>query len=466
MAARFDDSEVLQATGATRTRPGSRTTFEGVCTDSRQLIPGCLFVALKGDRFDAHDFLTQAAEGGAAAVMVNSGKANDFSSETVAVYEVSDTVRALGRLARFHRDRFNIPLGAVTGSNGKTTTKEMVASILSTRGPVLKTQGNLNNEIGMPLTLLGLDATHVAAVVEMGMNHSGEIARLTEIARPDAGLITVVQAAHLAGLGSIEGIAKAKAELFYGLPYSSTAVVNVDEPLIVSHSSQVSAKTMTFGTSAHAQVRLLSSGEQGRSGLLLKVGYEGQSYSVSLQLLGQHNALNATGAFALGLSLGYSPDECVRGLQATRAYARRLQLLEAPDHVTVVDDCYNANPASMRAALQTVKQLAAKGRAVAVLGDMLELGAEEEGEHTQMGIAAASGVALLALFGPLMKHAYAEAVKRLGEKVRHFDEVGALLDWLQPALRPDDVVLVKGSRGMKLERVVEGITKHSALGGH
>lgn len=466
MTVRFNDSEVMKATGAVMARPGTALSFEGVCTDSRQLTPGCLFVALRGERFDAHDFLEQVVKAGAAGLVVNTSHVAAIAAGPT-VFAVDDTLHALGRLANFHRNRFKIPIAAVTGSNGKTTTKELVASILSMRGPALKTHGNLNNEIGVPLTLFGLDTQHVAAIIEMGMNHAGEISRLADIARPDAGLITIVQPAHLEGLGSIEGVASAKGELFRGLGAGATAVVNIDDARVAGQAKGLSAKTLTYGRSEDAQVRLVSVEQQGREGLSLRIRYAGAEYSTALRLVGDHNAMNATGAFALALAVGYSPEECVRGLEAAQAHARRLQIVDAPHGVTVVDDCYNANPASMSAALRTVQELAASdGRAVAVLGDMLELGADEMQEHTQLGVTASDRVALLALFGPRMKHAYAQATKKLGANVKHFEDVSALVAWLQQQLKPNDFVLVKGSRGMRLERVVEALTGTSQGGGH
>lgn len=466
MAIRLSDQQVVQATGGQRTRIGPRASYDAVCTDSRQIAPGCLFVALEGEKFDAHDFVQQAVEAGAAGVVVKAGKRLNLVDPNCAIYEVPDTLRALGAIARFHRQRFRIPVGAVTGSNGKTTTKELVASILSTRGPVLKTHGNLNNEVGVPLTLFGLEPRHVAAIIEMGMNHPGEIARLTEIARPDAGLITVVQPAHLEGCGSIEGVAAAKGELFHGLSPHATAVVNVDDARVAGQARKLAAKTLTFGRAKDAHVRLASVEPHGRDGLALRVTYAGNDYSIALRLVGDHNALNATGAFALALALGYSPEECVRGLEAAQAHARRLQIVDAPGGVTVVDDCYNANPASMTAALGTLQQLASDGRAVAVLGDMLELGADEAAEHARMGVTASDRAALVAFFGPRMKAAHAEAVKKLGEATAHFEDVGALLSWLQGRLAPKDYVLVKASRGMRLERVVEALTGQASPGGH
>ncbi|MFO0594324.1 MAG: UDP-N-acetylmuramoyl-tripeptide--D-alanyl-D-alanine ligase [Myxococcaceae bacterium] len=475
MTARFTDHEVMTATGATRARSGRGLPFEGVCTDSRALTPGCLFVALKGDRFDAHDFLSDVVKAGAAGLVVSRKGLFDSSVDgKVAVYEVDDTLHALGRLARFHRERFKIPICAVTGSNGKTTTKELVASILSMRGPALKTQGNLNNEIGVPLTVFNLESWHVAAVIEMGMNHPGEIGRLTDIARPDAGLITIVQPAHLEGVGSIEGVANAKGELFKGLGPNATAVVNLDDARVAGQAfdgTGIAAKKLTWGRHPDAQVRLVSVAPQGREGLQLTIRFQGQDYATALRLVGDHNAANATGAFALALALGYSPDECVRGLEAASAHARRLQIVDAPHGVTVVDDCYNANPASMNAALRTVEELAASndpvGRAVAVLGDMLELGSEEAREHVQMGISASDRVQLLALFGPRMKQALPLAQKKLGARVQHFDEVEPLVAWLGKQLQPHDYVLVKGSRGMRLERVVAALTgTQTPAGGH
>lgn len=466
MAVRFSEAQVCDATGAKRTRSGSRASFGAVCTDSREITQGCLFVALKGERFDAHEFLAQAVDAGAAGVVVEAGRAKGLDGKTVSIFEVADTLHALGRLGRAHRERFTFPVGAVTGSNGKTTTKELIAAILQTRGPALKTHGNLNNEIGVPLTLFGLEPRHVAAIVEMGMNHPGEIARMADIARPDAGLITVVQPAHLEGCGSIEGVANAKGELFEALNPKATAVVNLDDVRVASQASRAKGPKLTFGRDPKADVRLLSVSAQGRDGLSLSVRAMGQDVSVALRLVGDHNAMNATGAMAMGLALGYSTEECVRGLESAQSHARRLQIIEAPNDVTVVDDCYNANPASMAAALDTLATLAARGRPVAVLGDMLELGAEEAKAHVAMGIAASDTAQLVAFFGPRMKSAWEQATKKLGDRARHFDDPAALHAWLQHELKPGDVVLVKGSRGMRLERVVEALTGQTSAGGH
>jgi UDP-N-acetylmuramoyl-tripeptide--D-alanyl-D-alanine ligase len=464
--ARFTAQEILEATKAHTSAVGPGN-FSAVCTDTRALVPGALFVALEGERFDAHRFLGEAAKGGAAGAIVRRGKARAATPDGFALFEVDSTLTALGALGLAHRRRFQKPLGAVGGSNGKTTTKEMVGAILATRGPALKTEGNFNNEIGVPLTLFRLEETHVAAVVELGMNHAGEMARLTAIAEPDAALLTVVQPEHLEGLGSLEGVARAEGELFLGLKASATAVVNLDDPLIVEQAKQSGARSLGFGRHPEAAVRLLSVEARGLDGLTATLRHAGMDHPVRLGFIGEHNAQNATGAFAMGLALGYRPEECVAGLEAARPYARRLNVLTAPGGVTVIDDCYNANPASMEAALATLQGLARNGRAIAELGDMLELGGGEDEAHRELGARAAALVQRVAFFGPRSASG-AAAAKGItaGAESRHFTEVEPLVAWLKPELKSGDVVLVKGSRGMRLERVVAALTGHAAGGAH
>lgn len=455
----FTDSEVLSATGATRRGTAPLSAFTAVCTDTRALSKGCLFVALRGERFDAHDFLSAARDGGTEAVVVEAGRA---VPEGLCAYEVTDTLAALGALARYHRRRFRIPLGAVGGSNGKTTTKEMVAAILGTRGPALRTEGNFNNEVGLPLTLFRLAPEHVAGVVELGMNHAGEMTRLARVSEPDAAVITVVQPEHLEGLGSLEGVAAAEGELFRALGPHATAVVNLDDAHVVAQAAGL-GRVLTFGRAAGADVRLLRVDRHGRDGMTAHVQARGEVHPVRLHFVGEHNAQNATAAFALCLALGYAPAECRAGLERARPYVRRLNVLDAPGGITVIDDCYNANPASMAAALDTLDDLAPGGRAFAVLGDMLELGASEREDHAELGKLAGKKADVLAFFGP--RSAYGFAADVTGVR-RHFLEVEPLVQWLRSLLQPGDVVLVKGSRGMRLERVVAALTGQPASGGH
>ncbi|RKH66404.1 UDP-N-acetylmuramoyl-tripeptide--D-alanyl-D-alanine ligase [Corallococcus interemptor] len=464
MAARFSDDEVVQATGATRRGEPVEAGFPAVCTDTRSLTPGCLFVALQGERFDAHDFVDGAQRQGAAGAVVKRGRALPALPPGFALYEVEDTLAALGGLGALHRRRFRIPVAAVGGSNGKTTTKEMVGAILATRGPALKTEGNFNNEVGVPLTLFRLEPSHVAAVIEVGMNQPGEIERLTRKVQPDAGVITVVQPEHLEGLGSLEGVAEAEGEMFRELLPQATAVINLDDALIVRQAARSGAKQLTFGRTEGADVRLTAVHTLGRDGMVATVRYQGKDWPVRLHFVGPHNAQNATAAFATALALGYSPEECVKGLESARPYARRLNIVDGRNGVTVVDDCYNANPASMEAALVTLGTLVPDGgRAVAVLGDMLELGAGEAEEHARLGELVARHAKLVAFFGPRSAGGLGSA--DMGDSAAHFTEVEPLVAWLTPRLSPGDVVLVKASRGMRLERVVAALTGAAPPGG-
>lgn len=463
MAVRFSEEQVISITNGRALQAGARSSYSSVSTDTRTLSEGALFVALPGERYDAHQFLDQAFARGAQGAVVQKGKPLPPVPPSVGLFEVTDTLAALGQLAHFHRQRFKIPVGAVTGSNGKTTTKEMVASILSLRGPALKTEGNFNNEVGLPLTLFNLSPQHVAAVVEMGMNRPGEIARLTQIAQPDAGLVTVVHAAHLSGLGSLAEIAAAKGELFAGLSKQATAVVNLDDPLVMVQASRTGARKLTFGKVSAADVWLKSSRPRGKAGLEVVVVCDGQELAIPMAFIGEHNAVNAAAAFALALAMGYSPGQCAEGLSRAKPEKRRLNLLSSPAGYSVLDDCYNANPASMKAALETLKTLSQGNRAVAVLGDMLELGPEEEKAHRELGEWAGALAQRAAFFGPRSKVAL--EASGLGEAGAHFTEMEPLLHWLLPQLQPGDLILVKGSRGMKLERAVDALLQRSASEG-
>jgi UDP-N-acetylmuramoyl-tripeptide--D-alanyl-D-alanine ligase len=455
---RFSPDELAAATGGCwmGTPPAE---LAGVSTDTRTIVPGALFVALRGERYDGHAYLAEASAKGAAAAVVADGAA---AGSPLPVLAVPDTLAALGAIARHHRRRFHIPVVGVTGSNGKTTTREMIAGILATRGPVLKTEGNLNNEVGVPLTLLGLGPEHRSAVIEMGMNHPGEIARLAAIAEPYVGVVTLAAPAHLEGLGTVDAVADAKAELYQGLQDTGIVVANADDPRMLKRAQAAGKRMLTFaaGAGRRGDVVVLEIGSQGDDGLHFVLGVGNREVPVHIpRLVGAHNAVNAAAAAAAAISLGCSDREIAQGLAAVRPVGRRLRLERLASGLRLVDDCYNANPASMSAALRTLVDLARPdARPVAVLGDMLELGAFEETAHRELGgEAARAGVRLLAAFGPRAR-ATAEAARAAGLETFHTDDMDALVRWARTALAPpSDVLLVKGSRGMKLERLVEAL---------
>jgi UDP-N-acetylmuramoyl-tripeptide--D-alanyl-D-alanine ligase len=463
-APRFTPEELAAATfGRWIGTPPARV--EGVSTDTRALGAECLFVALRGERFDAHDFVADALRGGAAAAAVSAAWADAHHAEVPGpLLAVADPLAALGAIARLHRRRFPIPVVGVTGSNGKTTTREMISSILAVRGPVLRAEGNLNNEVGVPLTLLRLDGSHQAAVVEMGMSHPGEIARLAAIAEPQIGVVTNAAAAHLEGLGTVDAVADAKAELYQGLPPGGIAVANADDARMLKRAQASGRRMLTFavGRGRRGDVVVLEILGQTVEGLRFLLGVGNREIEVRLPLVGAHNAANAAAAACAAIALGATDREVVQGLAAARPPGRRLRLERLPSGVQLVDDCYNANPLSMGAALATVRDLAAApgARAVAVLGDMLELGAFEREAHRAVGAEAArTGLAWLAGFGPRAA-GIVEAARAAGlapEATFHTEDLDALVRWAKARLLPSDVLLVKGSRGMRLERLVEAL---------
>jgi UDP-N-acetylmuramoyl-tripeptide--D-alanyl-D-alanine ligase len=425
-----------------------------VGTDSRSLPPASLFVALRGDRFDGHDFVVQAQEQGAAAVMVDRAGADKASGLRVPRLVVADTMVALGEMARFARQSLGKKVVGVTGSNGKTTTKEMVAAVLSTRGPVHKTTGNLNNHIGLPLTVLAWPEDTWAGVLEMGMSGLGEIAHLADLVAPDVAVITMVGPAHLQQLGTLENVARAKGELFEHLPAAGVGVVNVDDPLVVAVSSPLlgARRRLTFGRAAGADVRLVEATSID-AGVRARFEVQGRAVEALLPIPGPHNAMNAAGALAVGLALGVSPLDAVAGLANLTVPGGRMRIVRRPGGVSTIDDSYNANPASMIAAFAALASVA-EGRRIAVLGDMLELGSTSPDLHRQVGRAAAeAGIDLVLGLGTLAAY-IVEGAREGGAEARGFSDMAPLLADLDRVLTEGDFVLVKGSRGMKMERAV------------
>lgn len=454
---------VALATGG-RLRGSGDVLVDGISTDTRDPLQNQLFVALRGERFDAHSFVNKAVDAGARGLIVDergglTEERLEALSKRVTIVVVSDTLAALGDLARAHRAHFELPVFGLTGSNGKTTTKELMASLLGVSRRVLATQGNLNNLVGVPMTLFGLDSSHEVAVIEMGMNARGEIARLTEIARPDVGVVTNVGPAHIGMLGSIEAVAAAKGELFLGLDRDrGVCVANADDALVM-HAARVSSvkSVRTFGRSETAHVQLLAAEPSGE-GQEIRMMIDGAPLTAFLPLIGGHNALNAAAAVAAVTAIPglASRDTIEPGLASVSVPKGRL-MVKHVGRVRVIDDCYNANTASMVAAIETISRLAKHegARFVALLGEMRELGTFSADEHAKVGQALVLARAdLVAAFGPEAAPIAREA-DRGGLEARHETDEGSLFAWLEPRLRSGDFVLVKGSRGIRMERFIE-----------
>lgn len=429
---------------------GQDLHFAGVGTDTRSLQPGQLFVALKGERFDAHALVAEARDAGAVAAVVS----RPVSTPGLPLVMVGDTRRALGDLARAWRRRFTIPVVAITGSNGKTTTKEMVASILRQQGATLATVGNLNNDIGVPLTLFNLDESHRYAVIEMGANAPDDISTLVAIAEPGVSLVTMCGPAHLAGFGSLEGVARAKGQIFSRLSGADTALINIDDPHHPRWQATAGgARVLHFGLGAGAEVTA-SDIEAGGFGtgarFVLRAG--GDACAVHLPLDGTHNVRNALAAAAVGVALGLPLPLIVRGLEQVPPVKGRLNLRELPAGGTLIDDTYNANPASLAAALAIFASQ--PGRRWLVLGDMGELGPEAVELHRRAGIEArAAGVERLYAIGPLAAAA-AEAFGAGAVRCASRDEALAALCGEHLA---GVTLLMKGSRAMQLDLLVKAL---------
>jgi UDP-N-acetylmuramoyl-tripeptide--D-alanyl-D-alanine ligase len=410
---------------------------------------------LRGERFDGHVFIPQAIAGGARALLVDVRAKADLGDTQVPYLVVPDTLVALGDLARYVRRQTGTPVVAVTGSNGKTTTKEMVASALATRGKVHKNRGNFNNLVGLPLTVLDWPDGAWAAVLEMGMSAPGEISRLTEIAEPNVGLITNVGPAHLERLGTLEAVARAKGELFAGLPRGATAVINDDDPLVREVCDALAGEhpRLRFGSGNRCDVRVVACRAES-NGARVVLAIDGDTIEVILPVAGMHNAFNAAAAAAAAWALGIERDAMARGLAEVSIPAGRLRVAHlAASDLVVIDDTYNANPASMRAAFAVAAELAG-GRRVAVLGDMLELGEQAAQLHHDVGeAAAAAGIVRVLALGTFAAE-LAEGARASGAEADSFTDFDELLAALDATLAAGDRVLVKGSRGMQMERVV------------
>lgn len=451
-------SEVAAAVGGRLS--GGDAAFAGVSTDSRSIERGQLFFALRGPRFDGHAYAAAALERGAAGVVVER-PIEGAAAQVV----VRDALAALAALARHWRGRSRALVLGVGGSNGKTTTKEMLAAILGEVGPTLATRGNLNNHIGVPLTLLGLAPSHRFAVIEMGANHPGEIAALAAIAQPAVALVTNAGDEHLEGFGDLAGVAHAEGEMFAALPADGTAVINADDPFHELWRTMArGARTVSFGVDAPADVRataIQTRIEQGEFVTAFTLALPGAEARVRLRLAGRHNVLNAAGAAAAAHAAGAPAPAVVAGLERTRPVGGRLQLKAGARGAWILDDSYNANPSSMRAGIDVLCGL--PGEHWLVLGEMAELGDATASSHAAVGdYAQRAGVARLFALGEASRH----AVAAFGGRAAWFADAARLGDEVAAGLDAGVTVLVKGSRVNRLERVVERLAAPLAAAGN
>lgn len=460
MSAPFRVADAVQWTAGRLSGGDASLVLGGVSTDTREALTGCLFVAIRGPHHDAHAYLAQALAGGASALLVERADAVPAGT-SVPVVVVEDTTVALGALAAGHRRTFAGPVVAITGSNGKTTTKEMCAALLAVGRPTHKNRGNLNNAYGLPLTLLDRETEHEAMVVEIGMNHRGEIAPLARIAAPTVGVVTNVGTAHIEHLGSQDEIAREKGDLVAALPTGATAVLNGDDARVLAQAERTSARVLRFGRGDRCDVRADRVTDlRGAFGfdLVMPQG----TRAVEVGGLGEPTVANALAAAAAAGAAGASLDEIAAGFATYRPPSGRMAPLRLAGGTTVIDDTYNANPQSVAAALESLARLAGPGRGVAVVGDMGELGAHTLEAHRETGaLAARLGVGALVALG-----AHAEVVAEAGRaaglggaQVRvargHEDAARAA----RQLAGEDDWILVKGSRAMQMERVVEALSR-------
>jgi len=455
--------EILEATTGKLLCGDLRRTFSKIFIDSRMAAVDGVFVAIIGDIHDGHTFLADVVRQGVRGLVISRKKAEhlplaDWKTKAVACIAVEDTTRALGDMAAFNRRRSQASVVGITGSNGKTTTRQMTATVVSQQYNTLATAGNFNNEIGLPLTLLGLEPDHQWAVVELGTNNPGEIARLAAICSPDIGVITNIGPAHLKGLGSIEGVAQEKGSLLKGLRQNGKAILNADDPRVLQLARQTRNEVVLYGLSADAAVRATDVNED-EDGINFRLNLAAEKILIRLNAPGRFMVTNALAAAAVGNQLGISSSTIKAGLEAFTPVSGRMNILHPRNQIHIIDDTYNANPDSMKAALATLNTMRAGCRGVFVAGDMLELGEQAPELHKNIGrLAVQSGISRLYTRGDFAESvasgareeglAAADIVTGTRQEI-----IADLIKWLQPG----DWILVKGSRGMAMEKVVEGL---------
>jgi UDP-N-acetylmuramoyl-tripeptide--D-alanyl-D-alanine ligase len=440
---------------------GKDVAVKRISTDTRTLQPGDLFVALSGENFNGNTFVSQAKLNGAIAAIVSEDISEDISKD-LPIILVKDTTQALGQIAAMHREHFSLPMIGITGSMGKTTTRALLANILNSVAPTLASRGSFNNAVGVPLTLLQLTPQHRYAVLEMGMNHLGEIAYLTQLVRPSIAVITNIGPVHLEFLGSEANVARAKAEIFQGLAEDGISVLPRDDKFYEDLAEQAcssahSSTILTFGTHPEATVRATQISLDAQACPRFQLHTPAGSVSIQLPLMGEHNVMNALAAAAAAIAAQIPLMHIQQGLQTAQAENKRLNRINLAAQIQIIDDSYNANPASVAAAIKLLQATPATDK-ILVLGDMAELGTEAVQWHQQCGVLAKqAGLSGLYTCGPYSQH----AAQAFGSEAHHFDTQEALIIALSMAMKPNSVILVKGSRSSGMERVVQALQANS-----
>ncbi|MDI6741435.1 MAG: UDP-N-acetylmuramoyl-tripeptide--D-alanyl-D-alanine ligase [Smithella sp.] len=454
--------DVLKATSGTLLSGSPETVFYGISTDSRSLKKGNLFIALQGEHFDGHDYADTVFREGASGILIHEEEkiSSVMADQGHVVIRVADTLSALGDLAHDWRKKFSVPVIALTGSSGKTTTKEMIASIIARKKNILKTEGNLNNLIGLPQTIFHLNDQHEMVILEMGTNARGEIKRLTRIAEPTIGLITNIGPAHLEGLGTMATVREEKSDLFLNMSPPAIAVINLDDEAVAGASEKWRGGKVTFSMSPNADVTVKDIERNGARGTRFNLIIRGNVQKTDMKITGLHHVYNAMAAAAVAVAADVDIQTISEGLAEFRPFSGRMEIIKLNNGAFVLDDSYNANPASVREALMTLKDLKTNHNGFVFLGDMLELGTEAEEMHRKIGMLIATiGVKALFLRGDFSKIIAAAAMEggMSPENIFFLSDGEQGTDYLNKHLKKGDWVLVKGSRRMKMEEFVARI---------
>ncbi|MBZ4644973.1 MAG: UDP-N-acetylmuramoyl-tripeptide--D-alanyl-D-alanine ligase [Clostridia bacterium] len=451
-------NEIVQATGGQLVNGNGEVELVDISTDSRNIKEGMFFIPLKGEKFDGHDFIPKSFEAGAVGCIVEKDINIEFHDKCV--IKVGNSLKALQDIARYYRQKFSIPFVAVTGSVGKTTTKDMIACVLDQKYKVLKTLGNFNNEIGLPLTVFRLNRTHHIGVTEMGMSGFGEISRLVSIVKPETAVITNIGLSHIEKLGSQENILKAKMEVFEEFDKDSLAILNGDDRLLFNLKGNLPFRIIYYGIyNDKCELKAQDISYHGEEGSSFSIIVDGATYTVRVPVMGEHNIYNALASIAAGMEYGISMNNIIKGIALFKPEKMRMDIFESKG-IKVINDCYNASPASMAAALKVLKQIHNEGRKIAILGDMLEMGEWAFDAHKKVGSdVVKNNIDYLMTVGYNGKNIALGALQAgmAEENIFSFDNNDEVIKFIDHFIKCGDAVLIKASRGMKMEGIAEHI---------